>query len=532
MKKITLGVIFLIVVGLVGFVTLTSPTVWRMSHPARDVPDARLPDIDNGKVMFLAGDCATCHSSVGQSDNTKLGGGRSLDTAFGKFYMPNISPDPHDGIGHWTVTQFIRAMREGVSPGGQNDYPAFPYTSFQRMTADDVRDLFAYIETLPPVSGKAPDHDLKFPFTMRRGVGVWRLAFLDGKALTPDPQKSMLWNRGRYLVEGPAHCAECHSARNDMGAIASGKRFAGGMDPSGQSYIPNITPDETGIGYWSENEIANYLKTGINPVNIKAGGDMAAIVANTSELSNNDLHAIAQYLHSLPPIDSPAPGMPEPNRTAVIRMIPKLNNQAAQSKLTALTTVPEEQIAQAKTLYAVATKTFFLKAGATTAAADGKILGAAPLVVLADRGNLIQVRIDGWQQEGSDSAFYALQGQRILEAVLTPAAQAKVVHHSTVVDTNTKASWVEGSLTVWVEKGGMNPDLAALWLYGSSLYNSSCATCHALQPTGNYLANQWIGNLNAMKPYTSLDSDEYRLLLAYLQYHAQDVGSPNKAITP
>ena len=527
MKKLAAGVGVFVVVGFAVFLALTSPMAWEVAHPSRDMADAGAPDLNNGKTLFRVGDCATCHSSAGQNDETRLGGGRSLNSAFGTFYMPNISPDPQDGIGQWTAAQFIRAAREGVSARGDNEYPAFPYTSYQRMTANDLRDLLAYIKTLPPVPGKVRDHDLKFPFTMRRGVGLWRLVFLDGNSLPPDPRQSGAWNRGAYLVEGPAHCAECHSPRNFTGSIVSGKRFAGGLDPEGKSYIPNITPDETGIGYWSENEIASYLKGGVSPINIKAGGDMAAVIANTARLSDDDRHAIARYLKALPAVDSPGPGVPEPNQTAVIRMLPKTDGKAAQSKLNALTSVSTDQIASAATFYVVTTQPFSIDRAATgvKGAEDGKVLASAKLAVVARDGGMLQVRIDGWQQEGSDGALYALQGQRILEAVLTPAAAAKVVRGKPVRDAATNLDWYQGSLTVWVQAIGLTTDLAQLWNYSHDLYGASCATCHSLQPADSYLANQWLGNLGTMKRFTSLDDDQYRLLLAYLQYHSKDAGT-------
>jgi mono/diheme cytochrome c family protein len=397
MKKVIAGVGVLVVVGFAVFMGLTSPPTWELTHPSRDVPDASAPDLANGKTMFVSGDCAVCHSSVNQNDATRLGGGRALSSAFGTFYMPNISSDAQDGIGNWTTPQLIRAMREGVSPHGESEYPVLPYTSYQRMTANDVKDLLAYMKTLPPVTGRIRDHDLKFPFTLRRGVGLWRLAFLDGKALPPEAQQSAAWSRGRYLVEGPAHCAECHSPRNFMGAIVSGKRFAGGLDPDGKNYTPNITTDDTGIGYWSKNEIASYLKTGVSPISLKAGGDMAEVIADTSRLSDADRLAIGEYLKSLPAVDAPNAGMPEPNRTTVIRMLPKTDNKTAQSGLNSLTSAPADQIAKAATLYVVKTQPFALeRAAAGAGAQDGKVLGSAKLTVVARDGEMVKVSIDGW----------------------------------------------------------------------------------------------------------------------------------------
>ena len=528
-NRIIFAVVLVIAIGVAGFLALTSPVAWRLIHASRDVADAGPPDLANGKTLFIAGDCAICHATPGPGDPSRLGGGQALKTGFGTFYMPNISSDPIDGIGRWTVPQFVMAMREGVSPQGLNEYPAFPYTSYQRMRANDLRDLLGYIQSLPGVAGKARDHDLKFPFNLRRGVGLWRLAFLDGRPAQSIPAQGVASNRGRYLVEGPAHCAECHSPRDVAGAIVGGRRFAGGADQTGSGYTPNITPDETGIGYWSENEIVDYLKLGTSPINIHTGGDMAEIVANTTQLSDGDLHAMALYLKSLPAVDAPAPGSPEPNRTAVIRMLPVKDVASARSKLAALSSPPSEQAAQGAVQYVVTTKSLFLDASSAAAkgAAVGKVMASTRLAVLGRSAGMIQVRIDGWQQDGSDSALYALQGQRIVQAVLAPAAVARLVRAKTVHDPSSNIDWRQSSLTAWVDAQGLSPGLPALWTYGAGLYGDTCAACHALPLPGAYLSNQWIGVLGAMKRYASLDDDQYRLLLAYLQYHSKDAVGAN-----
>ena len=513
------------ILGFGGYWTLTAPVTWSLLHSKRDVADAAPVDLARGRSLFAAGSCGTCHATPGQADTTLLGGGVALTSGFGTFYMPNISPDPTDGIGKWTLAEFTRSMREGVSKDGANQYPAFPYTSFQRMTANDLRDLFGFLETLPPVTGKARDHDLKFPFTMRRGVGLWKLAFLDGEPLPPAPGRSPAWLRGRDLVEGASHCAECHSPRNPLGAIEGGKRFAGAPDPEGHGYIPNITPDETGIGYWSEREIADYLGTGISPIGVAAGGSMTAVVANLATLSPKDRVGMAEYLKTLPAVHAPNPGMPPANHTPVIRLLPAA--PAAVSPTVALS-VSSEKTAQAKTLYTVATQPMFLtkpEAGRAAGTGDGQLMPATKLEVVGRDGAWLEVKVDGWRQGGSPSALYALQGQRILLATLGTAAEAKVAVGPDVVDPATKAAWSTGAITAWVSSTGLNPDLPAVWAYSSELYNTSCGSCHALHPANAYLANQWIGSLKAMKRFTALDDGQYRLLQSYLQFHSKDVGA-------
>jgi mono/diheme cytochrome c family protein len=525
LKKLIVLAGLLGVLGLAGYLVLTAPFTWSALHPTRDVADAGPSDLTNGQLLFYAGSCGTCHASPDQKDETRLGGGLALTSGFGTFYMPNISPDPADGIGGWTTAQFVRAMREGVSAHGENEYPAFPYTSMQRMTANDLRDLLTFIKTLPVVAGKARDHDLKFPFTMRRGVGLWRLVFLDGEPLVADPKRSPAWNRGKYLVEGVAHCAECHSPRNFAGGIISGKRFSGAPDPEGHGYVPNITQDETGIGYWSQREIDDYLSTGLTPINTLAGESMAAVVANLAHLPPDDRAAMAAYIKTLPAVDAPNAGAPALNRTPNVRMLPAASGDAKSPD--SVLSVPADALAQANTVYTVVTKPFFLDRGAANppGAGDGKLLPAAKLAVVARDGDWLQVRVDGWQQDGSPAAFYALKGQRILVAALGSTAVAKVARQQGVEDTATKLTWFQGSLTVWISKEGLNPDLAKIWAYSGNLYAASCGSCHAPHPTDSYLANQWIGSLKAMKRFTALDDGQYRLLQTYLQFHSKDVNT-------
>lgn len=288
----------LLVVG--GFWVLTAPATWRA---LRGTEVAALPagEAERGRLLFDAGGCASCHMAPGSQDRERLGGGALLHSGFGTFVVPNLSPDRTDGIGAWTAADFVRAMREGVSPDGRHYYPSFPYTSYQRMTVEDLADLFAYLKTLPPVAGRPRDHDLAFPFSIRRGLGLWKLAFLDGRVFAPDPGRSHELNRGAYLVEGPGHCVECHSQRNAFGAIPEGRRFAGGADPEGKGgFVPNITPHPDGLAKWTRDDVAELLKTGFTPEYDSVGAGMAAVVRNTARLPEEDRSAMAAYLMSLP----------------------------------------------------------------------------------------------------------------------------------------------------------------------------------------------------------------------------------------
>lgn len=256
------------------------------------------PDLANGRTMFLIGGCSSCHAVPRQKDTTRLGGGLALNSPFGVFYVPNISPDAKDGIGGWSEAEFVTAMTKGTSPAGEHLYPALPYTSYQRMRVDDLRDLFAYLKTLPAIPGRVRDHDLSFPFNIQRALGVWKLLFLDGKPFTPDPAQPAQWNRGAYLVNGPGHCAECHSPRNVLGAIIGSRRFTGGQLLTGQGGVPDITQGK--LHDWKIEDFVETLDTGMTPDADRIGGPMVEVVSNTRQLSAADREAIAVYLKSLP----------------------------------------------------------------------------------------------------------------------------------------------------------------------------------------------------------------------------------------
>ena len=299
----------LVVVGMVIVVALALAAFWFLTIPETVPASAlgpRTADLANGKTMFHAGGCASCHAVPKQEDKTKLGGGLALGSPFGTFYVPNISSDRTDGIGAWSEAQFVTAMVKGTSPTGEHLFPAFPYTSYQRMTLDDIRDLFAYLKTLPAVTGKARDHALLFPFNIRRTLGLWKSLFLDGRSFTPNPSQSAQWNRGAYLVNAPGHCAECHSPRNMLGAIKRNLRFTGGPSPDGQGGVPNITQQK--LKNWTVKDIADTLTTGMTPDADFVGGSMVEVVRNTSQLSEADREAMATYVKSLPAVGGSASG--------------------------------------------------------------------------------------------------------------------------------------------------------------------------------------------------------------------------------
>lgn len=293
--------LLLVLAGAAGFALywwLTMPPV-QLAVTAKPYT----PNPANGEIIFNVGGCSSCHAVPNQPDRFRLGGGLALGSPFGTFYVPNISPDPNDGIGKWSEADFVRAVMKGISPDGTHYFPAFPYTAYAHAKRDDVRDLFAYLKTLPAVAGRIRDHDLPFPFNIRRNVGIWKLLFFDDRLFNPDQSRPPSWNRGAYLVNGFGHCAECHSPRNLLGGIIASQRFAGGPNPEGKGWVPNIT--QKGLDDWNQKDISYFLETGQTPDGDSAGGSMVPVIKNISQLSAEDRDAIADYVKSLPAVEGP-----------------------------------------------------------------------------------------------------------------------------------------------------------------------------------------------------------------------------------
>jgi mono/diheme cytochrome c family protein len=213
--------------------------------------------------------------------------------------VPNISPDPETGIGGWSTLDFVNAMQRGVSPSGSHYYPAFPYWSYSRIRTEDLIDLKAFLDTLPPVVNRVPDHDLAFPFSVRRGVGVWKFLYLSPEPVLDLDGADAQVRRGQYLVEGPGHCGECHTSRDMMGGLRTDEWLAGAPNPEGRGVIPNITPHTDGLA-WSAREIADTFATGFTPDFDTLGGRMGEVQANIARLPAEDIEAIAAYLKAVP----------------------------------------------------------------------------------------------------------------------------------------------------------------------------------------------------------------------------------------
>ena len=264
---------------------------------------AQQTSAESGAYIFHASGCETCHTDTANK-GAPLAGGRALKTPFGTFRTPNVTPDPTHGIGKWSEADFIRALREGLSPSGAQYYPAFPYTAYTKMSDADMKDLRAYMLTLPASDKPNLPHELGFPFNIRLGVMAWKWLNFTPGPLPVASGKDEAWTRGRYLVEALGHCAECHTPRDKLGGLVTAKWMAGSADGAEGEAAPNLTPDPaTGIGDWSAEDIAFALKIGMAPTGDTLGSLMAEVVENgTGKLTDADLAAMAAYLKALPAI--------------------------------------------------------------------------------------------------------------------------------------------------------------------------------------------------------------------------------------
>ena len=256
----------------------------------------------SGETLFWAGGCASCHAAPGAEGDAKLvmSGGVRLASDFGTFIAPNISPDPDAGIGAWSISDFANAMLAGVSPDGGHYYPAFPFTSYTRMTDRDIADLFAFLKTLPKSQVASLPHEVGFPFNIRRSLGGWKLLFFTDQPRVTLAGADAQIERGQYLVEGPGHCGECHTPRNPVGGFVSDAWLSGAQNPDGEGVIPNLTPGGKSISGWSASDIAYYLESGFTPDFDSVGGSMVDVQKNMAKLTSGDRDAIAAYLKALP----------------------------------------------------------------------------------------------------------------------------------------------------------------------------------------------------------------------------------------
>ena len=260
--------------------------------------------IERGEYLLHAGGCISCHTED-IDDAVPLAGGRAMESPFGTFYSPNITPDADTGIGNWTDEQFVGALWEGVSPDGDHYFPAFPYTSYTGVSREDLLAMKAYLFSLEPVTKERKDHDLAWYMSTRLAAGAWKELNFDSARFAPDATQDDQWNRGAYLVRHLGHCGECHTPRSSLGVLQADREMAG--SELGDETIPNITQHRVdGIGRWSANDIEYFLDIGMLPDGDFAGSSMGDVIEdNTSKLTREDRLAIAAYLKSVPPHESP-----------------------------------------------------------------------------------------------------------------------------------------------------------------------------------------------------------------------------------
>lgn len=292
--------VFIIIaaLGVAGFAGGYTPGLG-LSPRGEDRNTALAGDAERGAYVIRLAGCIACHTD-GKNGGTELAGGREFKTPFGVFRSPNITPDVKTGIGGWTLEAFSNAVTRGLRPDGGHYYPAFPYTSYTKMSDTDVADLKAYLDTVKPVSNPVADHDLPFPFSMRGGLGLWKSMYFNDGKFQPSPDRSQSWNRGAYLANGPGHCAECHTPRTFLGGLDQAEAFHGAKQgPKGEK-VPNITNDPSrGIGKWNEMDVAFLLQMGLTPEGDSVGGSMGDVIRDgTAHFSPEDISALTDYLLS------------------------------------------------------------------------------------------------------------------------------------------------------------------------------------------------------------------------------------------
>lgn len=292
MNRIAAILVTILVMASLGVLTLQ---LWPLP-PQRPINEVQ-GDAKRGAYLARLSGCLTCHTSSGSKP---LSGGAPLVSRFGSFYAPNITPDQENGIGSWSFDQFVRAVRQGISPSGEPYYPAFPYEFYATLTDQDMADLWAAIQATPPAAAPSTEHQVPFPFNVRSGIKLWRTFFEKPVTYVPNITRSAAWNRGRYLVWGPAHCAACHTTRNPVGGLPSDQALTG--DPSmqdGQSSPPLTAQALTARGY-TKQALIQALRTGITPDGDAFGGSMAEVVhGSTKFLLNQHLDDMATYLLNL-----------------------------------------------------------------------------------------------------------------------------------------------------------------------------------------------------------------------------------------
>ena len=261
---------------------------------------ANAADASHGEYLTNAGGCVACHTA---EDGQPMAGGRSLESPFGTFYTPNITPDNETGIGGWTDDEFVSAFQEGLSPEGEHYYPAFPYPSYSGMSRSDLLDIKAYLNSLQPVTAANREHDLVWYASSRMPLVLWKWLYFDDSRFAKDSSQTEQWNRGAYLVRHLGHCGECHTPRSALGGTEASLELAGAPGFGEAKAAPNLTPHGDGLKDWRRADLDLFFEIGMLPNGDFAGGEMSAVVyENTALLTDEDRAAITEYLRQLKPL--------------------------------------------------------------------------------------------------------------------------------------------------------------------------------------------------------------------------------------
>ena len=259
----------------------------------RSAPGADRATIDKGRALATIGNCNLCHTAA---RGASFAGGRALVTPFGTVYGTNITPDPETGIGRWSIEDFRRAMREGVAPGGRQLYPVFPYEHFASVNQQDIDAIYAYLMTRAPVRATVPPNDLRPPYNARPLIAVWKGLYFRPQVIVVDPAQSAEWNRGRYLVDGLAHCGACHTPRNGLGAEERSRDLGGGESEGW--HAPALDEGSVAPTRWSVDALVVYLRSGFDANHGASRGPMAPVTSNLANVPEADVRAIAVYIAS------------------------------------------------------------------------------------------------------------------------------------------------------------------------------------------------------------------------------------------
>ena len=286
--RVVIGVLAIIGVGAGAYVLKP------VAGPQRDLTLSA--DATRGAYVLRLAGCVACHTDAA-NDGTPLAGGAPLKTPFGDFVPPNITPHPEAGIGGWTLAEFSDALSDGKGPGLLHHYyPAFPYDNYTLMSDQDVVDLYAALMAVEPVADPAPSHRVSFPFNIRAAMLGWKNLFFKPARFEPDPDRSVLWNRGNYLANGPAHCTACHTPRNLLGGRDDSRTLMGGSGTPGGK-VPAITRTRLVAEGYDRAALVDALKTGFTPGFNVLGGAMGEVIEEgTAHWTDDDLNAIAAYL--------------------------------------------------------------------------------------------------------------------------------------------------------------------------------------------------------------------------------------------